>query len=73
MDGTRKYHPDEVTQSQKNPHDMYSLRSGLSQKFGIPKIQFTNYMKFKKKGDHSVDTSVLLKGGSKYSWEETQR
>jgi hypothetical protein len=28
----------EVTQSQKNSHDMYSLVSGLAQKLRIPKI-----------------------------------
>jgi hypothetical protein len=37
----------------------------LAQKFGIPKIQFTDYMKLKKKEDHSVDTSVLLRRGNK--------
>jgi hypothetical protein len=32
-----------------------------AQKLGIPKIQFTNYMKFKKKEDQSVDTSIHLR------------
>ena len=36
----------------------------LAQKLGIPKLQFTNHMKFKKE-DHSVDTSVLLRSGNK--------
>jgi hypothetical protein len=34
-----------------------------AQKLGIPKIQFTNHMKLKKKEDHSVDTSIHLRRG----------
>ena len=45
----------EVTQSQKNTHGMI-----LAQKLGMPKIQFTDYMKLKKKEDKSVDVSLLL-------------
>jgi hypothetical protein len=37
----------------------------LAQKLGIPKIQFTNHMKLKKKEDQSVDTSILLRRGDK--------
>jgi hypothetical protein len=37
----------------------------LAQKFGIPKIQFTDHMKLKKKEDQSIDTSVLLRKGNK--------
>jgi hypothetical protein len=37
----------------------------LAQKLGIPKIQFTDHMKLKKKEDQSVDTSVLLRRGAK--------
>ena len=37
----------------------------LAQKLGIPKIQFTDHMKLKKKEDQSVDTSVLLRRGNK--------
>jgi hypothetical protein len=44
----------EVTQSQKALTDKWIL----SQKLRIPKIQFTNDMKLKKKEDHSVDTSI---------------
>ena len=74
MDETRKYHSERGNPVTKE-HTWYVLTDKwvLAPKLRIPKIQFTNYMKFKKKGDHSVDTSVLLKGGSKYSWEETQR
>jgi hypothetical protein len=43
---------------------MHSLISGY-QRFGIPKIQFTDHMKLKKKEDHSVDTLVLLRRGIK--------
>jgi hypothetical protein len=57
----------EVTQSQKNTHDMNSLI--LAQKFGISKIQFTNHMKLKKKEDQSVDTLVLLRRGNKIPME----
>ena len=37
----------------------------LSQNLRIPKIQFTDHMKLKKKEDQSVDTSVLLRRGNK--------
>jgi hypothetical protein len=59
----------EVTQSQKNTHDMHSLISGLSQKLRIPKIQFAKNMKLKKKLDQSVDTSFLLRMGNKIPME----
>ena len=50
----------EVTQSQKNSHDMYSVISGyLAQKLRIPKIQFAKHTKLKKKEEQSVDTSPL--------------
>jgi hypothetical protein len=56
----------EVTKSQKNTHGMHSLRKWiLAQKLGIPKIQFTNHMKLKKKEDQCVDASILLKRGNK--------
>jgi hypothetical protein len=37
----------------------------LAQKLGIPKIQFTDHMKLKKKEDQSVDTSLLLRRRNK--------
>jgi hypothetical protein len=40
--------------------------------FGIPKTQFTDHMKLKKKEDQSVDVSVLLRIGNKI-WEEIRR
>ena len=42
----------------------------LAQKFGIPKIQFTDHMTLKKKEDQNVDASVLLRRGTKYSQEK---
>jgi hypothetical protein len=36
----------------------------LTQKLGIPQIQFTDHMKLKKE-DHSVDGSVFLRMGNK--------
>jgi hypothetical protein len=42
-------------------------------KLGIPKMQFINYMKFKKKEDQSVDTSLLLRRENKHPWKELQR
>jgi hypothetical protein len=41
-----------------------------AQKFRIPKIQFVEHMKLKKKEDHRVDTSVLLRRGIKIPMEE---
>jgi hypothetical protein len=45
----------------------------LAQKLGVPKIQFTDHVKLKKKEDQSVDTKSFLEGGTKYPWEELQR
>ena len=41
----------------------------LAQKLGIPKIQFTDHMKLKKKEDHSMGTFILLRGGNKILME----
>jgi hypothetical protein len=41
----------------------------LAQKLGIPKIQFTNHMKLKKKEDQSVDTLILPRRGNKIPME----
>jgi hypothetical protein len=53
----------EVTQS----HTWYTLTDKwiLVQKLGIPKIQFTDYMKLQKKEDQSVGASVPLRRGNK--------
>jgi hypothetical protein len=37
----------------------------LAKKLRIPKIQFTDHMKLKKKEDQSVEASVLLRRGNK--------
>ena len=37
----------------------------LAQKIRIPKVQFTDHMKLKKKEEQSMDTSVLLRRGNK--------
>jgi hypothetical protein len=42
------------------------------QKLGIPKIQFTNHMKLKRKEDQSVDSSIVLRR-TKYPWKKLQR
>jgi hypothetical protein len=39
----------------------------------IPKIQFIDHMKLKKKEDLSVDPSVLLRRGTKFPYEGMQR
>jgi hypothetical protein len=62
----------EVTQSQRNSHNMYSLISGyLPRNLGYPryKIQFAKYMKLKKNEDQSVDTLPLLRLGNKIPME----
>jgi DNA recombination-dependent growth factor C len=62
MDGTRKYHS-ELGNSVTKGHLRYALTDKwiLAKKFGIPKIQFTDHMKPKKKKEQSVDASVLLR------------
>jgi hypothetical protein len=57
----------EVTQSQKNTHGLHSL------KLRIPKIQFTDHMKLKKKKDQSMDTLVLLRRGEQNTHERRYR
>jgi hypothetical protein len=54
----------EVTQSQKKSLDMHSLI--LAQKHRAPKIQFSKHKKIKKREDQWVDTSFLLRLGTKY-------
>jgi hypothetical protein len=58
----------ELTQSQKNTHDMHSLKSVLAQRLRIPKIQFAKHMKLKKE-DQSMDTLILLRRGNKILME----
>jgi hypothetical protein len=58
----------EVTESQKNTHNMHSLITILR----IPKIQCTKYMKLKKKTEVWILCS-FLEWGTKYPWKELQR
>jgi hypothetical protein len=48
-------------------HKRYALiyKGILAQNLRIPKIQFIDHMKLKKKEDQSVDTLVLLRRGNK--------
>jgi hypothetical protein len=65
MDGTRKYRPDWVNPVTEE-HTWYALTDKwiLAQKFRIPKIQFIDLMKLKKK-----DTLVFLRRGIKIPME----
>jgi hypothetical protein len=67
MDGLEDIILIEVTQSQKNTHDIHSVI--LTQKLIISKTQFANHMKLEKKGGQSVDTSILLRSENKMSME----
>ena len=68
--GNGKYHPEWGNPITKE-HIWYALTDKciLSQKLGIPKTQFTNQMKHKKKEDQSMDTLVLLRRESKIPTE----
>jgi hypothetical protein len=44
----------EVTQSQKNTHDIHLLISGYLPRIQNTKIQFPDHMKLKKKEDQSI-------------------
>jgi hypothetical protein len=64
MDGTRKCHSEWGNPITKE-HTWNALTDKwiLAKKFRMPRIQFMGHMKLKKKEDHSVDTSVLLRRG----------
>ena len=70
MNGTSKYYPEWGNPITKE-HTWYVLTDKwiLAQKFRIPKIQFTDHMKLKKKEDQSVDTLILLRRGNKIPME----
>ena len=70
MEGTRKYHP-EYGNTVTKEHTWYALSDKwtLAQKLGIPKTQYTDHMKLKKKEDQSVVTLVLLRRGIKIPME----
>ena len=70
MDESGGYHLDWDNLITKE-HIWYALTDKwiLAQKLRIPKIQFAKHMKLKKKEDQSVDTSFLLRTGSKIPME----
>ena len=74
MDGTTKYHPEGGNPITKE-HTRYVVTDKwiLAQNFRLPKIQFTDHMKLKKKEDQSVDTLVLLIRRTKYSQKQIWR
>jgi len=45
----------------------------LAQKLEIPKIQFTDHMKLKKKGDQSMDASVIFGRGEQNTHKRKYR
>jgi hypothetical protein len=62
----------EVTQSQKNSNNMYSMISGYEPRnldYPRYKLQFAKHMKVKKNEDQSVDTLPLLRIGNKIPME----
>ena len=66
MNGPRKHHPEGGNPITKE----YALNALtdkwiLAHKLWIPKIQFTDHMKLKKKEGQSVDASFLLRRGNK--------
>ena len=66
MDQTRKYHP-VLDNPVKKEYICYVLTDKLliARKLRKPTIQLTNHMKLKKKEDHSVHVSVILREGKK--------
>ena len=50
-----------VNQLQKDTQYALTDKWILAQKFRIPKVQFTDHMKPKKKEDQTVDASVLFR------------
>jgi hypothetical protein len=66
----------EVTQSQKNSNNIYSLICGYKHRSLVYlryKRQFLKHLKVKKKEDQSVDTLPLLSIGNNHPWKELQR
>ena len=66
MGGTRKFHPECGNPITKD-HMCYALTDKwiLAQKLEIPRIQFTDLLKLKKKEDQCVYILVLLRRGIK--------
>jgi hypothetical protein len=74
MDVSEGYHPEWGNPIIKE-YTWYTLTDKwiLAQKPRIPKIEFSNHMKLKKNEDQSVDTSILLRRGTKNPWKKLQR
>jgi hypothetical protein len=74
MDRTRKYHPECGIPITKE-HTWYAFTDKwiLTQKLGIPKIQFTDHLKLNKKEDQCVGGSTILRRRTKYSQEQIWR
>jgi hypothetical protein len=62
MDGTTKYYPEYGNPITKEP-TWFALTDKwiLAQMLRIPKIQFTEHMKLKKREDQSAAASILLR------------
>jgi hypothetical protein len=69
MDGPGGYHPELGNLITKELTHKWIL----AQKLKIPKILFAKHMKLKKEEDQRLDTSPLLRMGTKYLWKELQR
>jgi hypothetical protein len=65
MDGTRKYPDCGNLVTKEHAWYAFTYKWILAQKFRIPKINFTDHMKVKKKEDQSVVASVLLRKENK--------
>ena len=55
----------EVTQTQKNTCDMYSVRSGYNKPICSENPQPKDHMELKKKEGQNVESSILIEGGRK--------
>jgi hypothetical protein len=65
MDGPGGHYPDEVTQSQKDSHDMYSLINGYyprNLEYPRYRIQFGKHMRLRRNKDQGVDALPLRIG-----------
>jgi hypothetical protein len=66
MDGTRKYHPERGNPSYRRTHMV------CTQKLRILTIQLSDHKKLNKKGDQSVDASILFRRGNKIIMGEVE-
>jgi hypothetical protein len=67
-----KYHPDRCNPvTKEHPGYIFTDKWILVQKPRIPKIQFTDHTKLKRKEDQSVDASILFRWGNKIPMGES--